>query len=375
MNMVLPRRALAVLVLTSLGALAACGGSSDGDTTGSVDFTPVDAPLTSPPTEIRDLGELPRTPEPGKTVGFISSGLPMFAYYGDQFREAVSEFGWDVKVFTYTDEPAAAVTQAISAGVDYIYGESLPEAQVEAQLAAAHDAGIPVLNQGTAVASDPENSFYTFFTDASDDAIAASNWIINDSEGAANVVHVTMNVAPLLAALTEPVKDAYAACEGCTVDTLDVTPAEIGSGAVATILATYLQSHPDVNYVHAQFADLMANVVPTLKSSGLADKVKLVVGNGDQATFKEIANGGIAAATAFPNGAMAWGAADMLARIDTDPDSLTDKVLSSGAVIGGVSDPWIVTDKDTAAELGDLQFGWPGPDGYQDQYKKLWKIG
>lgn len=375
MNKFLPKKAIVVLVIAALGALSACGGDSSTDKKDTSGFKPVEAPLTKPPTEIRALGPLPKAPEPGKTVAFISSGIPMFSYYQDQFKEAIGSFGWKMKVFTYTDDPASALTQAISSGVDYIYGQSLPEEQVKTQLAAAHKAGIPVVNQGTAVQSDPENGYYTFLTDVSSDGDAAANWIINDSKGTANVAHLTMNAAALLAALTEPLKKTYGACATCELATVDVTPAEIGSGAIPKILSTYLQSHPDVNYIHAQFADLMTNVVPTLKTSGLAGKVKILVANADQNAFKQIASGEIAAGTAFPNGAMAWGAADMFARLDVEPDSLTAEVLKSDAVQRGVADPWIVTDKKVATELSKLQFGWPGPDGFQDQYKAQWKVG
>ena len=59
-------------------------------------------------------------------------------------------------------------------------------------------------------------------------------------------------------------------------------------------MIAYLQSHPDVNYLHLAFSDLGLGVPQALQAAGLADKIKITGVQADENVLKQIVGGKIA---------------------------------------------------------------------------------
>jgi len=78
-----------------------------------------------------------------------------------------------------------------------------------------------------------------------------ADWIINDSDGKANVMMVNIEDYPILQAERKAIQTEFKEkCPDCKFDLLPVTVDDVGGGKVPSKVAAYLQSHPDVTYVH-----------------------------------------------------------------------------------------------------------------------------
>jgi ribose transport system substrate-binding protein len=373
------------LLLVCLGtvlALAACGDDDDESASAgsnaaeeqSSEGTTVEPPPTTPPAEIQVTEPLPKAPPKGKKVIWLQCELPACARYTEPLRRAVTSLGWEYESQAYKNTgegPAGAMDQAIAQGFDYIAITGIPSAALKSQLQKAADAGIKI-----ASGSVPEKPSEGGWLSQSGgtlvpDAENVAKWMVNDSNGKANVVAVTIPQFPVLNGQTDFLKEELPKmCPDCEYDQLDVTVEEVGAGGVPQKLVGYLQAHPDVNYVFFTFSDLGKGIGKVLEGSGLRDKIKLTGCCGDAGNAKEIASGDTDAWTISPNEYTGWTMVDAMAR-----DSLGLDVAETNELVYE-SPSWVVDSKESVDQhLKGTDFDWPGPAGYEDQFKKLWQVG
>jgi|SRR5581483_3021424 len=326
---------------------------------------------TTPPRGIPITASLPKAPARGKTVGFVLCNLPTCATFVPGMKAATAALGWKLQLFTYTGAGAKqALIQAVQKGVDFIAITGAGRAEYAAGLAAAHAKHIPVTSQSATDPADPKaglysqiggTSTYKNFTDA------MAQWGAKESGGKANVVFVNIPDFPILATGEKQARASWkAACASCGFDILEVTVDDLGQGAVGSKLAAYLQSHTRVNYVEFSFGDLITGVPQTLKSAGLASKVKLITVAATGQVFKGIIDGSVAAGNVQPNGYMGWVHVDRMARLSEGlplvQEAQAEKL------------PTYVVETPAAAKpLVKLGY-WDGPAGYQAAFKKLWHV-
>jgi hypothetical protein len=106
-----------------------------------------------------------------------------------------------------------------------------------------------------------------------------------------------------------------------------------------------------------------------LEGSNLRDKVKLTGCCGDAGNAKEITAGDTDAWTISPNEYTGWTMFDALAR-----DSVGDDLTGTNKVIYE-SPSWVVDSQESVdTNLKATKFDWPGPAGYEDQFKELWQV-
>src|SRR3954469_3512521 len=137
-----------------------------------------------------------------KTIAWMECDVPTCAaYLTPGFKAATAALGWDLKIIPMkSTDPGPAIQQAIDQKVDYIASTGLATAQYQAQLDAAHAAGIPVLSCfGTDDPSDDgvqmqcgDESF------VSKTGPLMADWGIVDSGGTMNVVIVSIPDFPVL---------------------------------------------------------------------------------------------------------------------------------------------------------------------------------
>lgn len=359
-------------------AVSAAGCSTSSDDVGgngSAQYVPAPEAPVIPPDTIRLDIPLTQKPEAGKMIGYVSPASPQGTYYGEQLKTATAALGWNSRDFTFTNDAGAAISAAVGAKVDYIYLQNAGDkATFKPQLEAAKKAGIPLINNGTTDESDPAGGYYTVSRDGSDYSEALADWTINDSKGTANVVLVTMLEYPYFQGTRNVIEKRYAqGCSGCKLGVLDVTTAEAGAGSVPAKLVSYLQSNPDVDYVYFQFSDILTNVAPTLKSAGLADRVKIITGTGTKVALEQLADGDIAATTQYAQAAAPWTIVDLAARLSVN-EPITAELLNSPGYKFGTAPTWMIVDPEVAKTWAAEPFGWPGPEGFQDQFKSLWLV-
>jgi ribose transport system substrate-binding protein len=374
-------RWLLLVCLAAALVLTACGDDDDDEGSGAgsetteqtdANATIVEPPPVEPPTEIQVTEPLPKAPPKGKKVIFLQCELPACARYAGGAKEASEALGWttDFQVFKNT-APAAALEQAVAQKPDYIFISGIPVSVLKAPLAKAKAANIPVFSAADPDKPSPDGFALQVGGTLVPDAENVGKWIINDSNGKANVVAVTIPQFPVLNGQTDWFKNEWTKlCSDCEFDQLDVTVEEVGAGGIPQKLVGYLQAHPDVNYVFFTFNDLGKGVAKVLEASGLRDTVKLTGCCGDAAIAKEIAAGQQDAWTIAPNEYSAMAAYDGMARhsIGEDPAAFSEEVFPSPS--------WVVDSKESVDKyLKPTNFDWLGPEGFQEQFKELWQVG
>jgi ribose transport system substrate-binding protein len=371
--------AASAAAVMSLAALTACG-SSDSDSADSAQkssstagksSSSVPKPSTAAPTEIPITEPLTRKPPTGKTIAVAYCALPVCAGYNSGFKAAAAALGWNAKLIQYDiTNPQKGLQQAIDLNPDYVVIGGPPRAAIAAPLAAAKKKGIPVIDHSTVEDADPAAGFYAQPNGAPSAAAEmkdTADWVINDSGDKADAVLFGAFEYPLQAVSSKSMQDEFAKCSGCKFDKQPLTTAEIGSGGVPAKIVAYLQSHPSVNYVVFAFGDPTTGVTAALKAAGLDKRVKVVVDeNSTKSVTKELAGGTMAAVSQQPIDYMGWAAVDSAARLSvgmSPPDPATGSVLPA----------WLQDTAESANQLGSSgQF--PGPTGFEDAFKKLWKV-
>lgn len=387
-----PFVALASVVAVA-ALLAACGSSddssstsastSDGGGTAAAAADPgvaearkaADAAFTVP-TEIPVTTKL-KTKPPKKTVAFIEPQIPAGKSQTQGFKNAADAIGWDLKVIPADPfKPATAVQQAIDDKVDYIFLTGTPIALLAEQLAAADKANIPVLEcYGTDTPggkNGPKNKgLYAQCgdqTSAIDDGKLLADWAIGDSDGKAKILTVNIPDYPILVAQMQGFKSEVAGkCPDCKLDELNVTVDDLTGGKVPQAVASKLQADPGIDYVFFTMSDLPAGVYDTLEGAGLGGNVKLFGLDFNEANLKAIEAGQQAVAMGLPKEYSAWLMFQFAAEL-AENGKITDERKLANL-------PRILVGKDGARQYVQTRSQWPGPEGFQDQFKALWNIG
>lgn len=396
------------LALAAAGALvlAACGGddssddsdtttasavttaASGSDTTAAADSTATTAAdstattaasgagagdHTEPPTGLTVEGKLSAVPEK-KKVAFIVCADPSCTTLAEFLKESTGALGWDLTTINASaTDPGAAIQQAVDAGVDYIALTGSDMAQYAPAMAEAKSQGIPVFAcYATDVPGGEENNLYSDCYDGSSAAVYAAalmDWVVADSQDAAHILAVTLPAFPILGAQVDAAKSALEqACAGCSFDTLEQTIDNLTSGATPQAIASYLQTHTDINYVYLTYNGLDTGVVDALKSAGVSDQVKIVGTQAVAAQLQEIIDGTETAWSALPQEYAMWILTDQMARYATGDWNAELERQSAIAPF------YIVSDAEQATALVDLEYGWAGPEGFKDAFKALWGV-
>ena len=102
-----------------------------------------------------------------------------------------------------------------------------------------------------------------------------ANWAIVDSDGAANILIVSIPDFPVLKAETDAyIAELEANCPDCSsTPSSNITIPQLVGGEVPAAVASQLQANPDINYVFFSFGSLPSGVTASLESAGLLDQV------------------------------------------------------------------------------------------------------
>jgi ABC-type sugar transport system substrate-binding protein len=372
------RRGVTVPALAALAVgLAACGSSNDSGSSESQPgstkavMSSVPEPITSPPTKIPISAPMKAPAPKGKTFFWLQCEVPICAKITTGVKAATTAMGWNLKTMTFkATAPGAGIESALQEKPDVIGVVGIPSAAVKPQLAAAAKAGIPVLACGGPEQPSPTTYSAICGNTTEPDGEQMARWAIRESGGAAHMVTVTIGDYPSLATTVNGIsKTAKKYCPECSTDVLNVTIDDLGQGQVASKLVAYLQTHPDVNYVLYTFADLQAGLPEALKAAGFADKVTAVGNGAAEAQFRALAGGAKEAWLAYPAVLEGWLLLDAAARLVSDgklPDGYQKQLDHL---------PTYVVDTAAAANALAPLYDWHGPANYEEQFKKLWKVG
>jgi ABC-type sugar transport system substrate-binding protein len=364
---------LAVL-MAMVSAFAACGSDESGQAASGADSAAtanVPEPRTEPPTEIHVTEPLKNPPSKGSTFFFLQCELPICGKIAGSLKEGVAAAGWnyDSLVFKAAD-PAGGMESAMQRKPDAIGITGIPSDAIKPQLAAAAEAGIPVVTCSPGPEEPSETTYPMICSRTTEpDGENMGLWAIKDSGGKAKIVEATISAFPILGTATDGTEKVIEEhCPDCTHDVLDLTVDDIGTGQVGPKLVGYLQSHPDVNYVLFAFSDLATGVPEALKAAGLADKVTVFGNQGGEGQMKGIAEGSGEAWHAFPTKYEAWEMVDAAIRLVDEgklPADYQQKIDSL---------PSYMVDSPESAKALAPSYEWAGPENYQEQFKELWGV-
>ncbi len=310
-----------------------------------------------------------------KKIAFMVCPDPSCVELSTYLKQGTDALGWELTTFNWTfDAIGDAFQQAIDSGADYIAQTGVDVAQIPAQYEAAKAKGIPIFScYGTDIPSGPTNGLYSNCLDAVSTVEygrALADWVIVDSGGAANVLIVNLPAFPILTAGGNSATAGFKQdCPKCTVRNLDLTVEDLTGGAVANKIVTELQSHPETNYVYEVYEGFGAFGVPeAIAQSEFAGKVKIVGQQGFKIQMQNIIDGKEVAWSTLPYEFSMWSLVDQMARYSVGEWSVEEE--------RALTTPfYLVTTKEQAQELVQYPYGWPGPAGYQDAFKKIWNVG
>jgi ribose transport system substrate-binding protein len=312
-------------------------------------------------------GEVPADVSVYWLEGNIQSILPITS----GFEAATDALGWDLTTLSYDvadpQSPGAAMQQAVDGGADYIAVSGQTIDILGPALEAAKAAGIPVIDMySTDEVGGEENGIYANI--GSPEYSRASypllvDLVISDSGGDANVLVVNVPDFAILQVASEAITGQFSSqCPDCTVESLDLSIADLTGGGVASAIVSALQSNPDVEYVFVTIGDLATGLPEALASADLSD-VKLVghVPNPEQ--LQSLADGTSFAWIPLPRPESGWAAVDAMVRLAAgqEIDQPSHEVLPI--------EIWTTENVPTPIEE------FEGPEGYQDQFIALWGVG
>jgi ribose transport system substrate-binding protein len=397
----MPSRKLALVAPVAALALAvtACGSDSDSTSSTTTPTTPgTSAASTAPttagtssasldaakanaekftvkPTAIKQTKPLTKVPPKGKKVGFVVCADPTCVILGKHLKAATDKLGWELTTVNATaTNPGAAIQQLVDAGVDYVAETGVDTNAFQSQYALLKEKKIPLFQcYGAAdIPAGESNGIYGNCFDSSSAKVyapALADWVITDSGGKAHTLIMDLPAFPILTAQAKAAKAQFdAACPDCKTDTLELTVNDLTGGQVLSNLTSYLQTHPDINYVYETYQGFNASGIANAVKSLGGGKIKIVGQQGAQAEMREIISGTSAAWTELPQGVAMWTMADQMARLSVGEwDSANEREQA-------VPPLFIVDTPEVAKTLVDFKSGWEGPDGYQDAYAKVWGL-
>lgn len=379
---------LAMAAALGFATLSACGSSdsesSDGQSTdsasqsdssgsedASAEVTAAEeaiAPFLEPPTEIGPSEPLSGPVPTDKTWVVITCELPACQLIGDGALAAAEAAGVPTKLLSYKTTDGTTLTSAVKQALDFdpiavspigftqtVYNDLQDEYK---------DAGVFMtpIALGDLETSDviTEGSATQF--DYFESGKAMASWVIADSGGEAKILVQDVPAFAVLKAYGDGFKEGIEeGCAACTMETLDVAPAQLASNGLVPATVSALQTNPDVEYLASTDVAFLTGIEGQLKAAGRED-VKIVGGSADINNLTAVKNGGNqVAVTAAAENQYGWLALDIVFRTALGMD-----VQEGG---GGRSE--MIATQETAEPSEN---GLDHPADYEDQYLTLWGV-
>lgn len=298
--------------------LAACGSQDTGSS-----GAPSSGAAAEIPAEVGEMvarfKELPTFEAPGPAIDVSSlEGKTMFLIplvpnpFNQSIEETMQEIadrvGMELTIYANQGQASQWVqgmNAAIAASPDIIVLNTAPDPRLlQPQLEEAKAAGIPVLVTHFYDDSSPEppdcdgcaagvTALVTapFYTAGE----AAANWMIQDSNGTANVLIIGAEDALPSPGTIERMEETFDKnCPACEVKVINIPIADWNTKTQGEVQSA-LTADPDITYVYPLYDAMVAGAVPAVETVGRADSVKVASYNGSPYVLEFIQDGNIAA--------------------------------------------------------------------------------
>jgi ribose transport system substrate-binding protein len=386
------RRILAAVLSLACVGVAACsssGGSSSSNSQASAQATTsastnsnansqalssILAPVANEPTSVGVTTPLSKPAPKGIKVVGLDDGIVDENLYYQGMAAAANSLGWSFSKQSINDSNPqtviSAATSAINAGAKAVVMVSELQSTIDKilPLAVQHHAVIldtissNSAHPGQILASTEDHEFST----QGRYVIAA---ILQQANASGQVAHIGETFIPQFATGLIPeengAKQVLAQyCPKCTMDRINVSYEDVTNGAYVQDIASYLQTHPDINYLFATNAFFVNGLVPALKQAGIPIP-KIVGTEPTAANFSALKTGAAQEWFYVPQQVLGWVWTDELARYFTGDNY---NIWNTTAF-----DPqWLMTAQNVqqVPNVNDLN----PPANYQAQFEKLWGV-
>jgi ribose transport system substrate-binding protein len=352
---------------SATAAGSSAGGSSSGDfTASSLQKAKAGvAPFLGHPSPIPVTEPLAKQPPPGSTIVFVSCASPECQQFVPGLQSAADALGVKFKTIT-AGTSAQGVNSAFASAAQLkplaVIDPALDPSLWRQAAKTLKAQGTPVV--GHSVVEPPGNNFAATVLGApalQKWARIQADYVYTKSGNKTKAVYLNTPEFAVFGAMGTSFKQELSSlCSACAPDILNIPAAELGAKAPARIVS-YLQAHPDVNWVVTSAPSQVFGLPPALKAAGISD-VKLMSDGGLSKNYEYIKAGQAEADISVDYIQDTWQMVDAAARVGTG-----QKI--SDAAQGAAPSQQILEQKDITF---DTSKPWLALPDYQDQYKKLW---
>lgn len=379
----LSRRRLPMLApafaMVAAVALSACGSDDEGRAAASnvsaeeciakasEYIEPWDTPPTALPAEYTALKAKPKTGIEVAWIAFLD--IPDSQTEVLRAEELAEELDWDLNVIQSQYSPedfASKFKEAIDSKPDAIMLESGDAFNIDDLYAEAEAAGIIVSQFGTKKEPTGEFGLAASLSPLPEFEIQgeiAANWVMRDSDCAANVALFNFPSESFEAAgakFEDTVLDNCADCKISGNETVQIT--DVGTPTLTSAIVSKVQSDPSIDYVGISLGSMSTGVAAALKTAGL-DDVKIFVLLPNSADIEALRKGDEAMA--------------MLRSPSLTPYLHMDavmRVMDTRKPVKGLPYPHALITPETVPDEGGAETT-VFPSDYKEQFKALWNVG
>jgi ABC-type sugar transport system substrate-binding protein len=314
----------------------------------------------------------------GGTVYYVVPALEaaVFQQYGEKLKQIFAEVDVDLQQCGTSggspDGIANCLSQAVDAKAAAVIVMVIPYELAPTSFDAVTAAGIPLVYGLTTPSGPGEPTEVGYF---SPDFVALqalnANWVIADSQGAANAIVVKEIGNPAVLFWTEQgaLPTYEKGCSGCTIKTIDGGVAALDK--VTTDITAALVSNPDVDYIQLPSEGYLAATISGVQASGktTAD-IQIVVMDATAANITQLQQGQwLGAAIGIDIGAGAWYIADQTNRMLAGQPAVQEEQFAYERLF----------TRDNATDLTATDAAWASGEWYGDSdyakgFLELWGV-
>lgn len=284
------RRVVAVLLAATAMTAAACSSNSSSPSASTkassgvakAGLASADAAIqkwSAVPTSIPQTAALPSAPPTGKSVVFISNGIPATEQEAQGVQAAATAAGWNFSTVSFNSTNPATLTSALQTALTKkptaVITIGTPPDQLPASITQAYaSAGVPIV-AGSTVPVTPSKYIWGPADGPPQFTLTGgiiANWFVANSKGKGQVLFVNVPTFPILQPeLTGFQSTVKKNCPACRVTVLNATLSEVDAGAVPATVATTLKAHPGIGYVVFDLGNFADGITSALSAAGLSN--------------------------------------------------------------------------------------------------------
>ena len=324
--------------------------------------------LEQEPTAIPITTPLPEKPKPGGTIAFLKCEVPQCTQQGQGLTVAAEAVGWKVVEIPFVTTDASTLAPAfqralaakptavlLSGTPSELWSRYVPDFEkIGAIVVPMFTGPVPLSDTVPVVVAGPIN----------DEAMAASvaRWVTDDSGAKAHVLVQRISAYKAVTGWADAVKTQLAdICPKCEVSEIDSSADQITGAGAAQSIVSEVRRHPSIDYVVGYNGAFFGGLNQALANAQLKVKVGGLFPLPQNVQDVQRGSGGafLAVNAKYPT----WFAMDTVLRHAQGAPMVSDEeqVLPSKLV--------------TKASAKESDGDFAGPEGFEEQFLKLWKVG